>query len=82
MTQSAIKGGKIDESKKKKKQKQKSKQNKKIEQKTQIVENIKPKLARIGIPLGEVRKKETELLLNKITAEKFLNVMGNTNQQI
>ena len=80
MTQSAIKGGKSDESKKKKNQK--SKQNKKIEQKTQIVEKVKPKLARIGIPLGEVRKKETEVLLNKITAEKFLDVMGNTNQQI
>lgn len=61
MTQSAIKGGKSDESKKKK-QKQKSKQNKKIEQKTQIVENIKPKLARIGIPLGEVRKRQNYYL--------------------
>ena len=79
MTQSAIKGGKSDESKKKKK---KSKQNKKIQQKTQIVEKVKPNLARIGIPLGQVRKKETEVLLNKITAEKFLDVMGNTNQQI
>ena len=47
-----------------------------------MVEKVKPKLARIGIPLGEVRKKETEVLLNKITAEKFLDVMGNTNQQI
>lgn len=78
MTQSSVKRVKSDESKKKKK----SKQNKKIEQKTQIAEKVKPTLARIGIPLEEVREKETEVLLSKITAEKFLDVMGNTNQQI
>lgn len=77
MTYSSVKRVKSDESRG-----EKSKQNKKIEQKTQIVEKVKPNLARIGIPLGEVREKETEVLLNKITAETFLDVMGNTNQQI